>query len=98
MPIYCSFYNALRRDAGTRLDNDLEESGFKMLARGMQNDGIVTSESRYSFYLAFGLTPDEQVALETYYDKVHFKWQQTSEVAEFGTPVHASLLGMGLHA
>lgn len=27
--------------------------------------GGVTAESRYSFWLAFGLTPDDQVAVET---------------------------------
>lgn len=38
-------------------------SGMGYLSRGVRTCAI-TPESRYSFYLAFGLTPDEQVALE----------------------------------
>lgn len=46
------------------------DTGASFLARGM--DSIyspVTSESRVSFYLAFNVTPDEQIAIERLYQQ-----------------------------
>lgn len=41
------------------------ESGFERMARGMcRNPSAVSDATRYSFWLAFGVVPDSQVALE----------------------------------
>lgn len=47
------------------------DSGMGYMARGVSSCQI-TPESRLSFYLAFGLTPDEQVALEDEMPNVHW--------------------------
>jgi hypothetical protein len=88
MPIFKSFYAMFCRGAGNRVDRDLEDTGFKILARGMWNTGVVTDYARYSFYLAFGITPDEQKALEEYYDKVNLRWVKPPIVTAFGKPEH----------
>jgi hypothetical protein len=95
MPIYTEFYKMLCRNAGTRVDKDATESGFTMLARGMRNDGVVTSQARVSFWQAFQITPAEQVALEAYYASVDLKWSTPSEVELYSVPPHIPLTSMG---
>lgn len=47
------------------------ESGFEHLAKGMRDDGVVvTPEARVSFWLAWGITPDQQVALEHHFQQL----------------------------
>lgn len=68
LPVFCEFYEFLRRGAGSRIDKDLSMTGFKFLARGMNHSKLpVTDAGRVSFWLAFGITPDEQCALEAAY-------------------------------
>lgn len=44
------------------------ECGMTHMARGLHpKEGPVSDDARYSFYVAFGVTPDEQEALEEYY-------------------------------
>jgi hypothetical protein len=44
------------------------QCGMTMMSKGLHaRYEDVTDDSRYSFYIAFGVTPDEQVALEEYY-------------------------------
>jgi hypothetical protein len=38
----------------------------------------VDDDARFSFYKAFGLTPDEQVALEEYYDGIDLSQNELS--------------------
>jgi hypothetical protein len=53
------------------------QSGSRMMSRGMDSKFVpVSSESRVSFFKAFGVTPDEQVAMEEYYRG----WRVSSEV------------------
>ena len=69
IPVMQDFYQYLRRgreNCKSRMSNALcFETGMMMLARGMdvKVDKIFDS-TRYSFYLAFGITPDMQVAME----------------------------------
>jgi hypothetical protein len=98
MPVYTAFYKALIRGAGTRVDRDATDTGFKILARRMYNSGVVTDAARYSFYVAFDITPDEQVALEEYYAAAKFSWRPTEIVDHFGTPVHTAGFPMGSRA
>jgi len=44
------------------------QSGSKMMSKDMEAKRVVVSDdTRVSFFLAFGVTPDEQVAMEEYY-------------------------------
>lgn len=49
------------------------ETGMGYMARGVKTAEI-TEETRYSFYLAFGILPDDQIALET--DVPEVEWLQ----------------------
>lgn len=72
VPVLQSFYRSLQRfGGGTKIGPTLQlESGFFQLARGMDRRyGEIRDETRYSFYLAFGMTPSAQVELERYYDQ-----------------------------
>lgn len=55
--------------------------------RGSRIESVITSEARASFYFAFGVTPDEQIATEQYYDSMFIStnladgWQPRSVFA-----------------
>jgi hypothetical protein len=75
MPIFCEFYRALRRGAGSRIDHDETMDGMKFLARGMNMAKVaVTPQCRASFFKAFGIGPDEQLGLEDYFRHVVPTW------------------------
>jgi hypothetical protein len=74
VPVLQSYYAALKRNGivpGHKLSNDpLFETGARRMARGMSNRTTpITARSRESFYVAFNITPDEQVCLEDYYSR-----------------------------
>jgi len=80
MPIFKAFYSMLGRGAGDRVDRDSTESGFRILARGMDcANGEITPEARCSFYRAFDITPDEQVALEGLFASAEPRWCDPAE-------------------
>lgn len=92
MPIFSEFYEAVRRGAGDRIDRDATESGFKILARGMNKAGRPVADSaRASFYLAFGITPDHQIALEQHYRSIVPKFADPEEVRFI--PTHPRAMG-----
>jgi len=71
IPVVQSFYSAyMRSGLKSNMNNALiMQTGFLMMSRGLTPcTKPVTNEARLSFFLAFGVTPDEQVALEQYYD------------------------------
>lgn len=71
-PVLESFYRAFAR-SGVSSRKGFREHIFKntsMLERGSNRTGVVTAEARASFYRAFGITPDYQIALEQYYDRM----------------------------
>lgn len=83
VPVYQEFYTALGRGAkGEALKNDLTlETGFMRLARGMDRRyQQVHPRTRYSFWLAFGSTPDQQEAVESHLRTVSPTWT----VPEYG--------------
>ena len=50
-------------------------SGFRELARlGNRKSGAISEDARFSFYLAFGITPDLQRAMESDYDAYTIEW------------------------
>lgn len=77
IPVWQNFYRRMchflpNRKFGKSLQH---ESGMMNLAKGMKR-GFSTpnARTRYSTWLAFNITPDEQVLFETYYDNVVFSW------------------------
>lgn len=71
MPVFNEFYKALGRGAGVRVDRDLVETGLQRLAKGMNMNGVpVTTSARVSFFRAFDISPDEQVAMENHWSRV----------------------------
>jgi len=71
IPILQSFYLCLERGShGRRLKDDpTMETGWWYLSRGMARKvSKVRDEARFSFYLAFDIPPDLQIAVEEYYD------------------------------
>jgi len=80
VPFWEAFYRAIW--APTHHDeavNRVNDSGLGYMARGVRIAHI-TPEARFSFYLAFGMTPDQQVALE---DQPVVTWREPEPVAEF---------------
>jgi hypothetical protein len=75
MPVFCEFYELLRRGAGKRVDRDETMDGMKYLSRGMNMTGVpVTATCRASFFKAFGIGPDEQHGLESYFRSCVPQW------------------------
>jgi hypothetical protein len=72
MPVMQEFYAALQR-IGRASNKDhggpnYVESGFYHMAKGMgRSYAKVSPESRYSFWRAWGITPDSQEAAENFY-------------------------------
>ncbi len=87
VPVQQSFYMAMRRGAGSATMTDTTlETGFMRFARGMQRTvGPISPDSRYSYWLAFGVTPDEQEALEAEMDSVTPVWSKPSTEGCFTT-------------
>lgn len=70
MPVFGEFYLALGRgtDYGR---SDALETGMDYLARGLTGGFVPPApDARVSFWLAFGILPDEQLALEAFYRSV----------------------------
>lgn len=79
VPVQQSFYAAMKRGVkGKALKNDLTlDTGFMRFAQGMDRKTThITAESRVSYWLAFNVTPDEQEALEAYYDAQTPVWSE----------------------
>lgn len=81
IPVWQEFYQTLHRfsNGAKPLKNDLSmETGFFFMTKGMQRVySEVTTASRVSFYHAFGISPDAQVAIEKYYRGVTIQYGAT---------------------
>lgn len=77
VPMYQAFYECMSRSSSSIItDPILDDSGMQVWARGMSAHHMPVSEpTRYSFWLAFGVLPDTQVALENYYDSKTITYQ-----------------------
>lgn len=83
LPVQQYFYAALMRGAaGPALEGDLtQETGFMRFAKGMERTAQEpTAAARYSYWLAYGVTPDEQEALEKEYEAVSIAWHDPGAV------------------
>lgn len=74
-PVLQSFYGAFFR-SGIKSTQKFKNALFRNTSMMERTEGLkakseaITPEARASFYLAFGVTPDYQIALEDYYDKM----------------------------
>lgn len=71
VPVLSTFYRCFPERASDMVSDYAAPHKFQ----ASQQYGSVTEESRYSFWLAFGLTPDDQVALEEELTKFEFSTQ-----------------------
>lgn len=95
IPIWQEFYAALARGSvlGRHTIMAQHETGMMLMAKGVNRVyKPVQEHARYSFWLAFGITPDEQIAMEKHYSTLEIGWndmkQTTSRdfIANFPLP------------
>lgn len=76
VPVFQNMYQAYMRNgikAGKIQQSVGWECGMTFMAKGLKSKAAtIHDDARYSFYVAFGITPDEQCALEEYYDAWSF--------------------------
>lgn len=70
VPVLKEFFKQFPTAKGCNTNSDMaislaEQYAYKFSRKGKFLDATPTPESRYSFWLAFNLTPDEQIALES---------------------------------
>lgn len=55
-----------------------EVTGMSFLAKGLVKEAReITQEARYSFFLAFGILPDDQIAIEEYFSTLGFEYLES---------------------
>jgi hypothetical protein len=97
IPVYQDFYSSYIRSASlikvqrsktSRNHNKGEhvvEGGLSWLSKNMKRHYVSPcARTRHSFYIAFGVTPEQQVALEDYYRSVSWSYN----LRNFGRLVH----------
>lgn len=70
MPIMQEFYSLFKRtsNGAKPLEDPTLEGGFARLSKGMTRKPTkISDETRYSFWLAFNISPECQIAIEEYY-------------------------------
>jgi len=76
VPVMQEMYNSfVRHGKPSKLTKSVGwQSGMSTMAKGLHaRHEEVSSDARYSFFVAFDITPDEQVALEEYYRNWEYK-------------------------
>jgi len=85
IPIYEDFYAFLGR--GTEMTKKRKDwsptCGMEYMARGLARKSGITQMARYSFWLAFDILPDVQVAIEEEYRRLTPKWGKPHRVEAF---------------
>jgi hypothetical protein len=67
--LYKSYSATVPYDLG-KARNLWEETGLQRMLAGVHRKGVVSAETRCSFYVAFGILPDVQIELEKYYSTI----------------------------
>jgi len=82
IPIFQSFYSCyLRFGVFVKWIDAAQSWGVRALERGMRRQAqTITPATRASFYWAFGITPDEQLCIERFYEGV--TWSAVPELVE----------------
>lgn len=87
IPVCQAFYEMLGRGARpNKKDRKIyaPQSGMEYMVRGMKRDDkVITAEARYSFFLAFGVIPDSQIAMERAYTCFQPDWGPETRVEVF---------------
>jgi hypothetical protein len=75
LPVFQELYQSyVRAGKKRKIPEDLIPWSFRQWKRGVNREyGTVSPEARASFYWAFGVTPDEQLAMEEYYTRLRIK-------------------------
>lgn len=87
LPIFDSHYRGMLRFGKAGKHRKLTgfgdmSSGFEFMARGMsRSSGVISPETRVSFWRAFGITPDLQEAIEGHINSIQ-EWQLTNPVCQ----------------
>jgi len=88
VPVMQSFYRAFRRAGGDAMPSRaFIESIYKNTGQlermGALSYSIseIEAKSRFSFWIAHGITPDVQIELEKYYDSYHITYEGLKEVS-----------------
>jgi hypothetical protein len=77
IPVWQNFYATFVRscNGANPLEDPTLRTGMKMLGKGMFRKYCEpTAEARLSFYLAFDIPPDAQIAIENYHDTIQHSW------------------------
>jgi len=88
VPVFQNFYRSYcRYGVEHKLRDQVQSWGVRSLQQGMDRHFVEPSAAtRASFYWAFGVTPDEQIVLEHFYDGMEFEFKSPGEF-EFQTPM-----------
>jgi len=90
LPVFTSFYRML--DQRVKLKGGVPTTGMEYLARGMtEGGGSPSPDARFSFFVAFGITPDEQRALESFYSSLTLQFAKQAPESNLQEP-HTELL------
>jgi hypothetical protein len=75
MPVFNEFYRMM--NVGGRHTTSQVSGGMMWLSQGGLDlgDGDISPQTRFSFFKAFGLTPDEQIAIEQYYASITVEYR-----------------------
>lgn len=85
VPVFQELYQLYQRSGKiSKVAKSVQmESGMLFLANGMEAKRTrIEPDTRVSFFYAFGVTPDEQVALENYYRKLKLNFSITQAALE----------------
>lgn len=94
VPIFNEYYQCLMRGTTQKDSTNRKgvvresepETGMQYLAIGMpERYRVPDDDTRYSFFLAFDITPDVQIALEREYRSIEPVWRGVNIVSEFGS-------------
>jgi hypothetical protein len=85
VPVFCQYYQALIRGTNESKRKVELETGMQYLALRMTHKFSEPSQvARVSFWEAFGISPDLQVALEHDYARATLKWSTPDHTFGFG--------------
>lgn len=91
VPMWEKFYAAIKGQSHRRGGLDrIYDSGLGYMATGVKQDAKVNAESRYSFWKAFDIMPDLQVAIEDSYPDIiysHNTPMKLNLISKFPTPL-----------
>jgi hypothetical protein len=75
VPIMQAMYESyMRSGIKSKLGQSVAmQTGAKLLARGLESKSArISDKARLDVFIAWGITPDEQCAMETWYDELEF--------------------------